>query len=238
MGFRFLRPDASGEVVAEWTVPRRFDGKPLRLKNLASRAVRSGLFDDRPEYQAYDRMLLLVRGRDAATIQRSGIDAHRAVREITERLFQHFTGERLDEHFVLDWIPDEDALRAEEPALLSGFGVGPLCFVPRGRIARELLSAFHEIGHAMFPARGPNAREVGACYIERLFFQKLQAEILAFRHVNHEPATAEWREAGRILESGRTPAEVWEYNDFQTLHPDLAAFMQPGQRVTWRRRAS
>src|SRR5215467_4481242 len=78
------------------SIPARYDGRPVPLRRIETRAVKDGLLADLATHPELDLGVLAFRE-----------EAHDPdlLRRIAARLFGHFTGEVLEERFLLEIMP-------------------------------------------------------------------------------------------------------------------------------------
>lgn len=156
--------DTPGQLTL--TVPPKYRGEVLPLVDLDACDRVEGLLPD-----TLDQPLTWVRP-DVGL-----------VREILARLFARFTGERLEDHFVLEPMGRELALRLS-PAYTAGLNSYFLCLVPFWDLYSTLRTAFHEVGHALHwsPLDSPRRRfksEVAAHFVQEFFWRKFGIEASA-----------------------------------------------------------
>lgn len=139
----------------QFPVPNAYDATPASLRDVKRRLTADGLFCEHE-----------LREDDLN---------ESVMREIVRILLRYFADRELD-----DWYRVEFVRREQVPVMTGvyedGFQTGPFCFIPIGHPLAMLTTAFHEVGHAMFPAQDVNAREVAAVYVAHLFAEKVITE--------------------------------------------------------------
>jgi hypothetical protein len=149
--------------VIELAIPKGYDGRPVPLRRIETRVRREGLLAD----LALD--LRTIAFEERAT------DPPR-LRQIVSRLFTHFTGEALEDRFLVEIMPPGLAEELTDE-LSGGFNVGPLCASRDGPSPSVLRAWFHELGHAMYPSEDRHDAETAALLVEIVLWTKLETEL-------------------------------------------------------------
>jgi hypothetical protein len=150
--------------VIELAIPPRYDGRPVPLRRIETRAIKEGLLADLAREPALDLRTLAFQERAGDL---------KLLRAIVARLLAHFSDEVLDERFLLEIMPPGLA----PPDFLGGFNIGPLCASPDGPPPSVLRTWLHELGHAMFPTEDRLDAETAALLVEIVFWTKLETEL-------------------------------------------------------------